>query len=158
MLVALATVLSGCPEAGTGVADRCRIEPGSEDERVGAAGCLVQRGDSILAVRDRDSGRWGFPAGNPRAKENAQCTAARETFEESGVEVTVGSLAARLGSSFFLYRCTLLDSNSEPATRPGPEILAVDWLNLQRLSPAAWRYPGQVTRIRALAAKGKTAD
>ena len=54
----------------------------------------------ILLVTSRETGRWVVPKGNPMARLKPHETAAREAFEEAGVEGEIGETP--LGS--FRYR------------------------------------------------------
>lgn len=54
----------------------------------------------ILLVTSRETGRWVVPKGNPMARRKPHEAAAREAFEEAGVEGAIGETP--LGS--FRYR------------------------------------------------------
>jgi ADP-ribose pyrophosphatase YjhB (NUDIX family) len=57
---------------------------------------VVFRGDEILLVRERASGRWTFPGGWADAGDTPAETAQRETAEESGYRVRAEKLLALL--------------------------------------------------------------
>jgi 8-oxo-dGTP pyrophosphatase MutT (NUDIX family) len=53
--------------------------------------------ERVLLVRQRDSGRWTVPGGAIEPDEEPATAAARETREETGLDVTVGRLRAAIG-------------------------------------------------------------
>jgi ADP-ribose pyrophosphatase YjhB (NUDIX family) len=55
---------------------------------------VVTRGDEILLVRRADNGEWTPITGIPEPGEEPARAAARETMEETGVEVSVDRLAS----------------------------------------------------------------
>ncbi len=64
----------------------------------------------VLLITSRDTGRWVLPKGWPMAGKSAQEAAAREAYEEAGVE---GEVAGHcLG--FYSYRKVLPDGNDMP--------------------------------------------
>lgn len=139
--------LQGCTAAPP-----CEVEPDRVSHAIGNAGCLVVHDGRMLVVRDRRSGRLGLPAGAREPGEAAQCTAARETWEETGFRVRVGGELARFGRDFFLYRCHLAEPEAvvEPAEVPLSgrlEIESVHWLRPETTDPADWRFPGQVPEV-----------
>ena len=138
----------------------CRAAAGSEDRHSGNAGCLIRKDRRLLVVRHRLGGKLGFPAGRGKAGESARCTAHRETWEESGVDVEVGRLLGvfRVDGPFYLYACTpgsRLASNQE---LPVPawarvEITAIEWVSPKDLEADAWRFPEQFPRVQRLFAE-----
>ncbi len=105
-----------------------------------SAGCLALRDRELLVLRDW-SGRVSPPGGSSAPGESAQCTAHRETWEETGLDLVPGELVSTFDTGFFLFRCD--------ARRPGGELRAPgaegrpQWLPLERLRDEQWRYPGQ---------------
>ena len=67
----------------------CPRVPGQEDDRRANAGCLIIQDDKVLLLTHRWGGKLGVPGGTREDGELAQCTAWRETREETGVAVTV---------------------------------------------------------------------
>ena len=121
---------------------------------------VVFRGDELLLVRERKSGRWTFPGGWADIGDTPGRAAERETLEESGYRVCAHKLVALLDkarhehpvSIDYTYKvliaCDLLDG--EPAT--SHEIDAVSFfprtevpdLDLDRTTPGqialAWSH------------------
>jgi ADP-ribose pyrophosphatase YjhB (NUDIX family) len=60
---------------------------------------VVFRGDELLLVRERKSGRWTFPGGWADAGDTPSLAAERETLEESGYRVRATKLLALLDKS-----------------------------------------------------------
>ncbi len=143
----------------------CRVAPQFAETPSGNAGCLIRVEDRMLMVRDRLSGKLGFPAGMARPGEAAQCTAHRETWEEAGLDVEVGRLLRVFDNGFRLYSC----SPADPAVRPGvtvgvpdwawAEVSEIGWIDPEALFADDWRYPEQwqdvLTQFRKLAGGSK---
>ena len=69
------------------------------------AGCFVAQGNQVLVARQRN-GLVNIPGGTSAGGEYAECTAARETLEETGLQVDVGQLLKVYPNGFHLFRCT----------------------------------------------------
>jgi 8-oxo-dGTP pyrophosphatase MutT (NUDIX family) len=147
--VLLFGILAGCAEPPA-----CRIAAGAEDARVGNGACLVVERDSLLLVRQRPSGRWGLPGGRRARGETGQCTAHRETWEETGHAVIVGLLRFRTRATL-VYQCELT-SGALPAPAGERPWLSRIEISEQRWVPAAeidtlpWRFPDHLAAIDAL--------
>lgn len=72
--------------------------------RAGNAGCIILQDDKILLVKLAYNDKITIPGGTSERGEMAPCTAHRETFEETGVDVTVvrNLFVANNGFHFFL--------------------------------------------------------
>lgn len=106
-------------------------------EERGNAGCLIVSGDAVLLVQQRGSQHWSTPGGTAEAGENARCTAARETREETGLEVVPGALVHRYDNGYHLFRCEL-------AGPDGQAQYAVPLTAMAEVEAIAWRQPGQI--------------
>ncbi len=136
----------------------CQIAPGLESQLQGNSGCMVVIDNKMLIVRQRQTGKLSLPAGTARAGESAQCTAHRETWEETGVEVTVGRLLKEFDNQFYLFRCSV--TNEAIIRIPKDQVpVPVDWLhevsevfflNPTVLSNDSWRFPEEAPHIREI--------
>ncbi len=126
----------------------CPRVPGQEDDRRANAGCLIVEGDKVLLLTHRWGGKLGVPGGTLEPEELAQCTAHRETLEETGVRVVVGERLQVMKNGFHLYRCMPAESLPEEAPLPLPaaarlEISDIGWYSLADLRRADWRFAYQ---------------
>jgi 8-oxo-dGTP diphosphatase len=113
-----------------------------------SAGCLVYEERGILLVRDW-RGRLAVPGGSVLSGETAGCGAERETYEETGLAVSAGSLATRLDNGFHLFWCQAAPADEARVHRP-LEVRAVGWWHPRQLPGEHWRYPKQGDAILSL--------
>lgn len=72
-----------------------------------AAGCLIPMPEGIVMGINRGLGKIQLPMGRHVAGEDPRQTAARETLEETGIEVDVGALMLTLDNNqIYLFLCT----------------------------------------------------
>ncbi len=80
------------------------------------------------------------------AGELAQCTAHRETWEESGLDVEVGGLLHVFDSGFRLYQCRMTgefpygSAGAEPPAWIYREVSAVQLTDPRLTEPSDWRF------------------
>ncbi|WP_164084645.1 NUDIX hydrolase [Alteromonas flava] len=120
-----------------------------------AAGCIIVAQQQLLLVKHRLSGRWDIPAGGVRADESLACAAHRETFEETGLNVSVEKYLGTTQSGLALFQC---DEHSglgpdKYTSLPVPfwsktEVSAVKWQDPYSLPVREWRFLEQVTEIK----------
>ena len=130
---------------GVALADCPRV-PGQEDDRRANAGCLILHDDKVLLITHRWGGKLGVPGGTREADELAQCTAHRETSEETGLAVKVGRRLVVMKNGFHLYRCYPERASSESLPVPTSaltEVKALDWYLLDSLARDRWRFAYQ---------------
>ena len=108
----------------------CPRVPGQEDDRRANAGCLIVRDQQVLLITHRWGGKLGVPGGTLEPEELAQCTAHRETLEETGVQVLVGEPL----------------QEEVPLSLPAAarlEVSDIGWYSLADLRRADWRFAYQ---------------
>ncbi|MCZ7600195.1 MAG: NUDIX hydrolase [Gammaproteobacteria bacterium] len=71
-------------------------QEGGTPDRVEAAGCLIATPHGFVMAVNRLMNRLQLPAGKREPGESARQTAARETREETGLEVSVGEVLLNL--------------------------------------------------------------
>ena len=148
--------LESVPLFAQDAAPECQVAPGLESSFQGNAGCVVKIDNKMLLVRHRGTGRVSPPGGTAAREETAQCTAHRETWEETGVEVKVGALLKQFSDPFYLFHCSAVDEDlvKNPKTRlPVPtdfeiEVTEVLFSDPTGLGNDLWRFPEQAPVIR----------
>lgn len=105
-------------------------------------------------ARHKPTGTWNLPGGTQESGESAQCTAHRETWEETGLDVWVGELLRKLENGFYLFAC-------KPKTPPPTqEIRLPEWsrtevteiklLDPHTIKPGEYRFPDQLEIVREI--------
>ena len=123
------------------------------------AGCLLVEQDGVLLVKQW-SAKWALPGGTADAGETAQCTAFRETWEETGLRVNVGELIHVFDNGFHLFNCQRLVG--EPKLNTGRpftlEVRAVRWVDVESFDTLNWRFKNQQFVIKRWLLKSKWSD
>lgn len=106
------------------------------------AGCLVIQSGNLLMMQQHLGDKWSIPGGGNEPGERAVCTAARETREETGINVTVERELAVMDNGFYVFLCQaqqplILD----PQDRG--EVKQAAWLNQEQRQSVEWRFPQQ---------------
>lgn len=142
LLLACTLSLSACRQSFT-----CSTQTAPLPEA--NAGCFVAR-DGKLLVAQQHTGLWNLPGGTAEAGEAAQCTAERETWEETGVRVEAGELLRVFDNGFHLFRCRAADNTAAPQPPDGAEVRAAQWLQGGELADYRWRFPEQLADMQRL--------
>lgn len=125
----------------------CRIHDKHLDDATGNAGCFIRVNDKLLTLGNIKTGRLDVPGGTAEEGELAQCTAHRETFEETGFNVEVGKLLGVAKNGFRIYHCRLAEDVGEDIDRfPVPGWTAHEVAFIKLTDPfdtlaSEWRYP-----------------
>ncbi|MEZ5501649.1 MAG: NUDIX hydrolase [Halioglobus sp.] len=123
-LVACAEPAPPCPFTGT-------------PDTAPSAGCFATSDEGLLMVQGLN-GKISLPGGSSEPGESAQCTAFRETWEETGLRLQPGELLRVFSTGFHLYRC---DGTSTSGTHraPTPEVRAAFYLGVDQFGSYDWR-------------------
>jgi 8-oxo-dGTP diphosphatase len=99
------------------------------------------------------NGKLGPPGGSSEPGESAQCTAFRETWEETGLRLQPRVLLEVFDTGFHLYRCDrdALSGEIDPPTRL--EVRAAFFLPAARFDSYEWRYPDQQLLLKKMVLK-----
>ena len=102
----------------------------------GAAAVIFDSDGRVLLVREAyDRRRWSLPGGALEAGETPEDAAARETFEETGLHVSIehhiGTYTLDNGFTAHAFRCVILDG--EPQVPSSGEIDEVAWWSAKAL-------------------------
>jgi 8-oxo-dGTP pyrophosphatase MutT (NUDIX family) len=125
----------------------CRVLEGEAEDRRASAGCVVLRDGRMLVIEHSFSGKLGLPGGGRKRGETAQCTAHRETFEETALDVRVGRRLGLLYKGFTVYRCHAKpewDGEPEPPLSTRLEIRDTHWRRPATLDAQNWRHPDEL--------------
>ena len=141
LVLITAILLSACSRQPA-----CSVASG--DMGVPSAGCLAVDNGELLLVKIM-GGTYGPPGGSTKSKESAQCTAERETWEETGVQVSAVELAVEFDNGFRLYWCEAVLGREIEITSP-IEIQHADWYAPELFQHLKWRYANQADIIQNL--------
>jgi 8-oxo-dGTP diphosphatase len=96
---------------------------------VSVAGVVVRPDGAVLVVQRRDNSHWEPPGGVLELNESFEQGVRREVFEETGVQVSVGSLTGvyknvSRGVVALVFRCSPISGEETPTA----ESKRVQWL------------------------------
>jgi len=135
LLLVSAPVLGGCsqpPQCPTQIESTPSI----------SAGCLVIENNKLL-IAQTHQGVVSIPGGSSNAGEPSHCAAHRETWEETGLDVTPTKLVRVFDNGFHLYRCRWQGVQKQSSA---PFVLEIDkafWIDSSQFSDYTWRFPEQ---------------
>ena len=125
----------------------CRVDTDLIDDATGNAGCLIRVNNKLITIGNRKTGALDIPGGTADNGEQAQCTAHRETFEETGFNVEVGKLMGVAENGFRIYQCELSNDLGKDIERfPVPKWAELEVAYIKLTDPfdtlaSEWRYP-----------------
>jgi 8-oxo-dGTP pyrophosphatase MutT (NUDIX family) len=137
-LVALVLLLGGLACAGE--PPPCPFAEHSD--RAPSAGCFTVSEQGLLVIQGI-SGKISLPGGSSLPDESAQCTAFRETWEETGLSLRPGQLLTIFDTGFYLYRCERHAGSGEIDPPMRLEVLEAFYLPAARFEEFQWRFDEQ---------------
>lgn len=121
-----------------------------EDKSSANAGCLIMQNEKTLLVRDYNNHTYSIPAGTSNKIESAACTAHRETFEESGINVQVVKKLYVTDNGFNIFLCepiSVIDFNYQKKYE-------IDEVVFKKISDIEnYKYPNQLNLIKRYLSK-----
>ncbi|BFM12575.1 hypothetical protein R50072_27280 [Simiduia litorea] len=108
------------------------------------AGCLMVEQGQVLMLKQWNA-KWALPGGTAAMGEAAQCTAMRETKEETGLKVDVGELIHIYDNGFHLFKCERQVGQPKlNKNRPFTfEVIEVSWMDVEQFDDLNWRFSDQ---------------
>jgi 8-oxo-dGTP pyrophosphatase MutT (NUDIX family) len=123
-------------------------------DRASSAGCFAMIDDRLLVVVNR-RGQLSPPGGSSESGESAQCTAFRETWEETGLLLEPSELLQVFDTGFHLYRCEHRPYSGEIRPPSRFEKHSAFYVAEDEFDDHEWRFPGQEVHLRALSERMK---
>lgn len=109
---------------------------------VKSAGCIVINDNKLLVIKEM-TGKISIPGGSGNIDESPRCSAHRETWEETGLDITPTNLVRKFDNGFHLYRCQLHGTSGEIDIQFTHEVRSAFWLDQDAFTEHRWRFPAQ---------------
>lgn len=121
------------------------------DPKLAVAVLITAKGRILLGKRGpgtRESGKWSFPAGFVERGERVESAAAREAFEETGLQVKIGALLGLFSSDgetvvLAVYGATILGG----IAHAGDDLTELAWFGFAELPELAFPRDRQILEI-----------
>lgn len=114
-----------------------------------SAGCFAASKEGLLVVQGMN-GEVSLPGGSSLPEESAQCTAFRETWEETGLRLQPRELLRVFDTGFHLYRCERDGQSGVIDPPPRFEVRAAFYLAADQFDEYEWRFEDQRDLLRDL--------
>ena len=138
-------ILGGCEVYAT--APPCPFA--SSDAVAPSAGCFSLEDGKLLVVQNGKD-LLSPPGGNALDGETSQCTAYRETWEETGLALEPVELLDVFDTGFHLYRCERFEDSGVVDPPERFEVRAAFYLAPDEFEQWEWRFHGQQQVLKAL--------
>jgi 8-oxo-dGTP pyrophosphatase MutT (NUDIX family) len=143
-------IIISCSKPSSELPPPCKINKDYIQTHASNAGCLVKNNDKLLVIKHRLTNKLGIPGGTNESGETAQCTAHRETWEETGHAVIVEKNLKEFSNGFRLYHCRLDPAIKAIKDHSSTEVIEVLWLSPNKIDKNNWRFPQQLQLIKEL--------
>ena len=137
-ILLLALIVAGCDVLAS--APPCPFT-GEGDDAL-SAGCFAIEDGALLVVKNH-KGKLSPPGGMSLPGEAAQCTAYRETWEETGLRVETRELLQVFDTGFHLYRCERATDSGDIDPPARFEVEDAFFLPAEEFHQHEWRFRGQ---------------
>lgn len=114
-----------------------------------SAGCLNISAQSLLVVKQLN-GKLSIPGGKSQPSESARCSAHRETWEETGLNLMPGELITVFDTGFHLFHCERHAGSGKIDPPPRIEVRSAFYLPVTEFNQVEWRFPEQEELFRRL--------
>ena len=111
------------------------------DPKLAAAVLIARDGRLLLGKRGpgaREAGKWSFPAGFVERGESVERAAAREAWEETGLDVVVGDLVGLYSSEGETVVLAVYEATAVGEPRAGDDLVEVGWFAFSELPQLAF--------------------
>lgn len=108
-----------------------------------SAGCLAIHEGKLLVVQEM-TGKVNIPGGSGNPDEPAHCSAHRETWEETGLNVEPVRLIKVFDNGFHLFECHAITTELAETPPFFAEIRQALWLSDEDFNQYQWRFPEQM--------------
>ncbi len=145
--------LTGCSEPAPSD-PACRVKEHTFPSKISNAACIIRLDGQLLSVTHRLSNKFDLPGGTSDGSESAQCTAHRETWEETGFNVEVGQWLGENDNGMQYFACKLAGNFDGSLTEfalpnwSNTEISSIQLIDPFAISDKQWRFPDRLIKLR----------
>jgi len=121
-----------------------------------SAGCYIRHNNKFLIVHYpimvlnmSASNKYSVPSGSVDQGESSACAAARETFEETGIDVRVEKEIKSFANGFVLFECTPVNPVTAEQLKYTKlfEIAKIEFIDPVHIDMKKSRFPSQTAEI-----------
>ncbi|MGQ8364924.1 NUDIX hydrolase [Glaciecola sp. 1036] len=147
------TLLLGCTTEEM-PAPSCRVEAEQFNDYKAPAACLINLGGKLLVLK-RPDGKFDIPVRNNFSDESAQCAAHRAVWEDTGLNVEVGTNLGILNQeqNLWVYECELdagFDGSEEAIPVPywATQVKGIGFIDPFAITLHEWHKPDEFVNVR----------